>query len=62
MEVLIYVIGSFVFTVFMYCIPILTTLSIVLDWYGGIQVLCIVCAFIQFITVWSVLTERLDIK
>ena len=58
MEALIYVIGSFVFAALMYCVPILATLSVVLDWYDGIKFICIVCAFIQFMTVWYTLGSK----
>ena len=62
MKALIYIIGSFVFTVLMYCVPILATLSIVLDWYDSVKLLCIICTFIQFIAIWGTLTDRLDTK
>ena len=58
MEALIYVIGSFVFATLMYCVPILATLSVVLDWHDSIKFICIVCAFIQLMTLWYTLGSK----
>lgn len=62
MGAFIYVIGSFVFTVFMYCVPIMATLSIVLNWYGSIKLICIVCVFTQFIFLWCKVYEEANTK
>lgn len=62
MGALIYVIGSFVFTIFMYCVPILATLSIVLNWRGSIKFIWIVCAFIQFMFLWCKVYEEANTK
>lgn len=52
MSAIIYIIGSFVFTVLMYCIPVLATLSFTLDWADSVKFFWGICALVQFIALW----------
>ena len=49
MSSIIKVIGTLVFSIVMYSVPILFTCSILLHWHPFLKMLCVICAVLQLI-------------
>lgn len=60
MNIIIKIIGSLVFAIVMYSVPILFTCSIFLHWHPFIKLLCLICAALQLMALCIEIQEKAE--
>lgn len=54
------IIGSIVLSLFLYSIPILTTCSLIYDWYGSVQFVLSIASVIEMICLMAFVYDKAE--
>lgn len=60
MSKIVKIIGSFVVTIVMYCVPFLLACSIFLNWYGLIKLCLVIAALVQITLIACAVYEKAE--